>query len=144
MLRIAPLVLALVSLPSAGASDAAAPYAPLWVASEAVDSATALVEWAPGTEQADAYRVYGVRGTVLTLLLETADATVPLATLLPAGYDTYAVSGVKGDEESAPVFAVEHIPLGCVIIRPDPPEAGLKECESRRALPVEVRNVPVL
>lgn len=143
VLAIAPLTLALVLLPLGGADDAAAPYAPLWVASEAVDPTTALVEWAPGMEQADAYRVYGARGEVLTLLMETTDASAPLAALLPAEYDTYAVSGVKGDVESAPVFAIEHVSPGCLVITLRPPSAGFKECPTVGALPLEVRELPL-
>ena len=130
MLRLAFLAIALAVLSATAASDTPDAHAPLRVAAEALDPATALVEWSPGTEPADAYRVYGVNGATLTLLVDTSDLPAPLAlaAAVPAGYDTYAVSGVQANVESAPVLALPGAEAGCLYITWDPPGIHEKKC----------------
>jgi hypothetical protein len=95
-----------------------------------LDTAGVSVEWAPGPEVADAYRVYGVDGGLLTVLLDTAGTSAPVsfAAVVPAGFDTYAVSGVRGDVESAPVFAWDGPGEGCIYIQRQPPDVWIGSC----------------
>ena len=130
MLRSALLALALALIASTAASDTPDAHAPLRVAAEAADSATAIVEWSPGQSPAEAYRVYGVDGPTLTLLVDTSLLPAPaaLAAVVPAGYETYAVSGVQADVESDPVFAWSGMGAGCIYVQRDPPGIHQKDC----------------
>lgn len=122
MPRSALALLALVLLAPLVTGSAADPYAPARVMAEAAGTAAAIVEWTPGTEPADSYRVYGLQGSSLTLLVDTADTLAPLvlAVTVPAGYSEYAVSGVKNGLESNLVFSGA-LSLGCIRISTDPP-----------------------
>lgn len=111
-------------------SDGPAEHAPLGVAVEALSPTAALVEWSPGKEPADAFRVYGVEGATLTLLVDTSTLPAPvvLGVVVPAHYETYAVAGVRGGVESGPTFAFKGADLGCVYVSLHPPAVWREDC----------------
>lgn len=127
--RVLLILLALALFAPQVTGEAPAPYAPASVAAEPLGTALALVEWAPGLEPADAYRIYGVDEGGLTLLLDTATSGLPLvvSVVVPAGYRDYAVSGLKDNTESAPVYALKP----CMYIQTDPPGIVREDCDSK-------------
>lgn len=131
MSRHVPLgiAFALVLVASALPAQAAYAYAPLAVVAghASTDSGTVLafVAWTRGSEAADEYRVYGVNGTTFELLQVESGTGTPV----PAGYSTYAVTGVLLGVESDPVYATI---VPCVYVEPVPPPPGyaIGECIS--------------
>lgn len=114
-LRPIAVLLALALLPALAAPvrAGAEAYAPLAVVAQAAWD-LAAVAWAPGTEAADHYRVYGLDGASLVFL----NATSGLTTMVEGGFGAYAVSGVKTGVESQAVTA-------CVEVDPTRPAVVL-------------------
>ncbi len=123
------VLLAVVVLMPLAFGSASEPFAPSRVMVESDGSVLAVVQWIPGAEPADSYRVYGLDGEGFALLVDTKDAAAPLmlAVAVPAGYSAYAVSGVRENVESRLVFAGD-IPVGCIRIMTDPPAVGVDGC----------------
>lgn len=138
MLRFALLALPLLLSTPPALGEASDAYAPLHVAAESFGASATLVEWAPGPEPADAYRVYGAQDGALTLLWEGGVGAAPV----PAGFDAYAVSGLKDGAESVLVFALENVGAGCVYVQTHPPGVKL-QCDEGRSPPVEIRRLPL-
>jgi hypothetical protein len=97
------LLLVLALLPPIGANEGAHPAQPASAVVAAGTSGAVLV-WSPGTEIADEYNVYGLSDGG-ALLLDSVPADQRLAEV-PAGFNGYAVSGVKDDVETALTEAV--------------------------------------
>ena len=106
-------------LPLVGAAEPAA-YAPLAALAATVEGGAVVVSWVPGTEPADAYRVYGILGDGARVLL--APNVTGYETSVPGGYTGYAVSGVKLTVESDPIPAVYET---CVVISIQPPDVRI-------------------
>ena len=117
----------LLQLPMASAIESWAPSAVLGTSlTTAENGGTALVTWLPGRQLADSYNVYGVAGSSL-VLLTTALATDTSATT-PAGYQAYAVTGVKAGVESEAVLTPV---VPCVyvdLLPPGGPDAAVDDC----------------
>ena len=120
-------VLALGSgVPGAGAVES---YAPSLVAVGLAPDSDVVVSWAPGSELADAYSIYGISGNTATLL---ATFVVPpeaspmglLSVLVPDEFTTYGVSGILENTESQMVFASVGGGRACIYI--DPPNVGIQ------------------
>jgi len=119
LLLLVPL---LVIAPSASAATPA--YTPSLVTA-ATYSGSALVSWAPGSEAADSYNVYGLAPNAPPTLLGTftvstvAEGAFNLAA--PSGFAAYAVSGVLGGVES-PMVSSPAMSAGgdpCIEVDPD-------------------------
>lgn len=131
-------LLLLVLLAPAAVGGGTEPYAPARVLSQAAGSASVVVEWLPGSEAADSYRVYGIAGGGASLLFDTTEAPGPLmpAVAVPSGYSAYGVAGVNDGVESALVLAGGP---PCIYVQTDPPGVGELGCMSslpRRHPPV--------
>lgn len=116
------LAMLVLLAPLAAGEDSAA-FAPVGVATAPIGTEVA-VSWAPGTEPADSYRIYGVsREGAITLLLDTAETENPssLAAVVESGWNSYAVSGVSGGVESKLVYSLGSLDLGCVTVEFHPP-----------------------
>ena len=99
-----PILLVVLALsPLIGADENAHPAKPTSAVVMAGTSGAVLV-WSPGTEVADEYKVYGLSDGG-ALLLDSVPADQRLAEV-PAGFNGYAVSGVKDDVETALTEAV--------------------------------------
>lgn len=144
MLRLALILLVLAIAVPPAESEASAPFAPSSVMAEAAGPRATLLEWAPGSEPADHYRVYGIDGAMQILLLDTsrAPSSLVLAAVVPSGYDTYAVSGVKHGAESVLVPATSDVSASCFKLQVDPPRLWDK-CRSTRPYPISF-HYPVL
>ena len=85
----------------AAATGGSEPYAPLKVFVSGDGSTQALVQWLPGTQPADTYRIYGIAGGAVELLEELSyTPSTPLVFQTSSVYDTYGVSGVVDGIES--------------------------------------------
>lgn len=135
-------LLALAFLPMV-AGEGAAPYAPLGVAAEAVGSTAAAVEWTPGVEPADSYRVYGYVGSTPFLLLDTSHLPTPLvlAAIVPGGYEDYAVSGVRAGHESARIVALGGVVEPCIYVHFHPPGVTPEDCKTKADIAL-IRPLP--
>lgn len=120
--------------------EAPTPYAPSSVKVQAVEPTSAVVEWVPGPEMAESYRVYGVEGATLTLLMDTSEGLGPLslAVVVPAAFSAYAVSGVVSGIESTRVFAEPG--LGCIYVQTDPPPPRIHEDGCKLGPALDIRQ----
>lgn len=126
------VVAILMQTPMAQAADAWAPAAVFATAATSDAASLAVIAWTPGAVAADSYRVYGVEGGSLVLLVTATDLT----TTAPAGFATYAVSGVKNGVESDPTFAV-FVP--CIDVELHPPNASWGNCGALAPVIVSTR-----
>lgn len=117
------LLISGLALP-ASAQPSSEGFAPSFVLYFTHSDDTALVSWAPGSDVADYYNVYGVLDEQAPTLLASVQFG-NLTVRVPGGYSTYAVSGVRLGIESQLVY-----PVGdkCVRIGLDPPDAGISDC----------------
>ena len=117
-LLLLPLLLA---MPPAAADSTA--YAPSFVTVTLVSELTTAVSWAPGSEVADAYNVYGLAagadpvllGTFVVTSLDSAASSLAV----PSGFDGYGVSGVQAQVESPMIAAAVTTQDPCVVIGDD-------------------------
>ena len=121
MPRFSPavLVLVLAVLPNV-VTAAATPWAPTAAESFSTEAGT-LVTWAPGTELADSYRVYGVTSSGATLL----STTPSLSAIVAPGYESYVVTGVKDGVESSGTTVMWPF---CTYTSLDPPDVWVEPC----------------
>ena len=114
-LLLAPLLLALPPA-TADCTD----YAPSFVTVALVSELTAAVSWAPGSEVADAYNVYGLSADAAPVLLGTFIVTSPESAAssmtVPSGFDGYGVSGVQAQVESPMTAAAVATGDPCIVI----------------------------
>lgn len=114
------VVLVAVLVPQAAASDEA--WAPTAVVALRLSETETRLSWAPGTEVADYYLVWGVAGQTHDLLANVSLEQIADGALVVAGYASYAVSGVLAGAESERVSAVGAGSGGeepCIIINPN-------------------------
>lgn len=118
------LAVALALVAPAVADSGPTPYSPTSVVGTELDPGTVLLQWAPGAEPADSFRVYGVEDGALTLLADTSGSDAPrlMTITVPGGFQTYAVSGVRAGAESAPVLVTKTLAAGCVHVQTGPPD----------------------
>jgi len=127
-LPLCALVVAAILVPTQ--ARAAEPFAPLVASATLAPEAQVLVAWVPGESMADSFSVYGISPSGSLTLLRSG--ITDLSVMVPMGFTSYAVSGVRNGVESAPVVA-----LGSqceLIIYWSPPNAGLVCPETRKAV----------
>lgn len=117
------VVLALVLMPQA-ISASAPPYAPEAVLAIKLTD-RAFVTWVPGDEAPDFYNVYGITDHGRELLNSTTADADTIGTLVPVGFRTYGVTGVKNGVESPMRMAIGSSgddPQGCIqiVLQPEP------------------------
>ena len=122
--HLSVLLVSLALLLPIGASEDAAPFAPLAVAALGSLAADTVVTWVPGEVPADAYLVYGMNPGEAPMLLHEAEAQATFAPV-DGSFATYGVAGVHNGEVSPLVFAAGTMPppeIVCVwaALEPEP------------------------
>lgn len=136
--RMVLLALALVALlvPTA-IGDVGGPMRPL-AALVDYSGEGLVVMWVPGGPS-DSFRVYGVLEGARTLLAVASGEES--SALAPLGFQTYAVSAVRGGLESSLTY-VSVVDLPCVTVMPSPLPPAVSVDTAQCAPKVKVRRLP--